>query len=294
MIVCSKRAFLNILTQIMDAKTLLNANYYIADQTSRNGIATIGSTFDINDDGGYVLRNDVQPVVPSLNPYHVSYGTGDLSPSQIMSHVLAGVSNQPPEVMFKRKLLEREVMISTYKFLFGSTPKGNGLQIMIFVNDSSIPLVYIVCEYLANLFGQDITFIDKQYRNDIRGNVEYKGDKATFVDVEKNIRDWMLINDIYDVSSNFQYGYGGAENIKVFLRTFEVPDLFYIHDRIFPDDRLEPGNYDKERMVYIIANKLMQAFPKAAESNLMINSLEDMIGLYDGISDDELMSVREE
>ena len=292
MIVCSKRAFLNILTQLMDANMLLNANYYIADQVSRNGLATIGSTFDINDDGGYVINNSVKPVAPSLNPYHVNYGTGDLSPEQILSHTLAGVTKQPPSVMFKNKLLTKDCMISTYRFL-AQSPKGNGLQIMIFVNDASIPYVYIVCEYLSQLFGFDITFVDKQYRNDIPGYVEYKGNRDKAREVERNIREWMLLNDIMDVSSNYQYGYGGAENIKTFLRTFDVPELFHIHDLIFINDRLEPGNYDKERIVHIIASKLMSAFPKMADSNLMINSLSDMIASYNEVSDDELMSIHE-
>ena len=59
MILCSKRAFLNVLTQIWTRDLLLNANYYILDQA-------IGgrhqSKLRASDDGGFDIKKCVTNV----------------------------------------------------------------------------------------------------------------------------------------------------------------------------------------------------------------------------------------
>ena len=188
MIVCTKRAFLNVLTQLMDANTLINANYFIADQCSSQGLATIGDSIDINDDGGYVIKAAVNSVHRSLHPYHIHYAPSQvLSPAGLSARVMADLTNASVEEMFKNSLLGVDGMIDTYNFLRMHKIRGNGLKIMIYTSDMSAEYLHIVCEYLSSLFGEDIIFLDKKYRNDIKGQVEYKGDRIKCKEVERNI-----------------------------------------------------------------------------------------------------------
>lgn len=294
MIVCSKRAFLNILTQLMDVNTLLNANYYIADQTTRNGLAQLADQISINSDGEYIIDSHVETTGMTLNPYHVLYGDDTLSPSTLMAKVMVERRNMSVEDMFKEQLMQKDNMLNVYRFLFKDTPKGNGLRILIYVNDSSMSLVHIVCEYIAYLFGENVTFIDKQYRNDIPGQVQYIGNKQKAMEVVQELRDYNMMKDILDLASNYQYGYQGSNNIEVYFNSYTVPQLFYIYEHLFPNEPLPIGNYTKEHIVHIIMRKIIHLFPqKSTVENLMIPSFVDMSALYNGISDDELMAIHE-
>lgn len=294
MIVCSKRAFLNILTQLFDANTLLNANYYIADQTTRNGIAQLSDSIEINDEGEYYINQNVEFTAPMLNPYHIHYGDGTLSPITLMSQTMIDQSNLSVDEMFKRQLMQNTSLSNVYKYLYGKKPEGNGLRILMFVNDACVPYMYIVCEYISQLFGEDITFVDRQYRNDINGQFQYKGDRNRATQVINELRDYNLLKEITDLASNFQYGYSDTNNLENYFNVFPVPRLFYIYEHLFPNEPLPVGNYTKERIVYIITHKLMNAFPKrCVMDNLMIPSFADMSSLYNGISDDELMCIHE-
>ena len=187
MIVCSKRAFLNILTQLLDANTLLNANYYIADQTTRNGIAQFNDGINISDTGEYYIETAVS-AGPTLNPYHVVYGDDTLSPITLMSKIMIDKSNMSVEEMFKRQLMTNTSIVNIYNFLYAAKAKGNGLRMLIYVNDSCVKYIHIVCEYIAYMFGEDVTFIDRQYRNDIPGQVQYAGNKENAANIINEIR----------------------------------------------------------------------------------------------------------
>ena len=290
MIVCSKRAFLNILTQLMDVNTLLNANYYIADQTTRNGLAQLSDNITMNEDGCYTI-NSVVTSSPTLNPYHILYNGDTLSPVAIMSQLLLDNTGKSVESMFKQQLMNNDSLTHVYDFLYKDKPKGNGLRILMFVNDSTVPYIHIVCEYIAEFFGEDITFIDKQYRNDIIGQVQYQGNKQKALQVFQEIRDYQLMKSIIDIASNYQYGFNDDTNIETFFSSMDVPQMFYTYEKLFPNEPLPVGNYTKDHIQHIIISKLKHAFPQQSGlSNLMIPSFMDMASLYNGISDEELMS----
>lgn len=294
MIVCSKRVFLNILTQMMDANTLINANYYIADQPSRNGIAQMNDNISLNEDGMYVLKHDTVPTGATLNPYHIIYGEDVLSPLTLMSQVMLEKTGKSIEDMFRSVLMNNDALLKTYHFLYHEKPKGNGLRFLLFVNDSCVPFIHIVCEYITSMFGEDLIFVDKQYRNDIKGQVYYTGDKQKAVQVINEIRDYQMMKGIIDLASNYQYGCGNMLNLEQYFNAFTVPQLFYAYEKLFPSEPLAPGNYTKEHMIYIITRKLAHAFPQKYQmDNLMIPSFADMSALYNNVSDEELMSVHE-
>ena len=290
MIVCSKRVYLNILTQLLDVNTLLNANYYIADQTTRNGLAQLSDNITMNEDGCYTI-NPVVINVPAMHPYHILYNGDVLSPIALMSQLMLDNTGQSVESMFKQQLMNNDSLTHVYDFMYKDKPKGNGLRILLFVNDSSTPYIHIVCEYLSEFFGEDITFIDKQYRNDIIGQVQYQGNKQRAMQVFREIRDYQLLKSIVDLASNYQYGFNDNTNLDTFFETMEVPQLFYTYERLFPNEPLPVGNYTKDHMMHIITSKLQHIFPQQnGLSNLMIPSFADMASLYNGISDEEIMS----
>jgi hypothetical protein len=144
------------------------------------------------------------------------------------------------------------------------------------------------------MFGEDLIFVDKQYRNDIKGQVYYTGDKQKAVQVINEIRDYQMMKGIIDLASNYQYGCGNMLNLEQYFNAFTVPQLFYAYEKLFPSEPLTPGNYTKEHMIYIITRKLAHAFPQTYQmDNLMIPSFADMSALYNNVSDEELMSVHE-
>jgi hypothetical protein len=196
--------------------------------------------------------------------------------------------------LFKEKLLCNDSLANTYNFLYANKDKGNGLRIMIFVNESCVPYIHIVCEYVSELFGEDITFVDKQYRGNIPGQFQYTGNKYKASQILKEIMDYKMLRDVQDISNNYQYGFGGSTNLEVFFSGMSVPKLFYMYERIFPNEPLPVGNYTKEHMIHIITRKLMHAYPQmVGVENLMIPSFADMSSLYNEISDEELMEVHE-
>jgi hypothetical protein len=279
---------------MMDANTLINANYYIADQPTRNGIAQMSDNISLNQDGQYVLKHDTVPTGVTLNPYHIKYGEDVLSPLALMAQIMLEKTGKSVEDMFKEQLMNNDALLKTYTFLYHDKPKGNGLRFLIFVNDSCVPFIHIVCEYISSLFGEDLMFIDRQYRNDIKGTVQYVGNKQKAVQVINELRDYQMLKGIIDLASNFKYGYGDMTNLEQYFNAFTVPQLFYVYEKIFPTEPLAPGNYTKEHMIYIITRKLAHAFPQTnTVENLMIPSFADMSALYNNISDEELMSIHE-
>lgn len=296
MIVVSKRAFLNILTQLMDAPTLLNATYFIADQLSRDGTVIPQDQYQKTGNGSYTVKHGFTTSQPTLSRFRVFYGSGTLSPSQINSQILTDAIGNPPDVTFRNVLLQSQSFLDTYNFLYRDKKNiGNGVRIMIYTRDDSIPFVHIVCEYISKFFGEDIMFIDRMYRNDIQGQIEYKGDIETAKRTFHDVRRYQTITDIQNLVTGYQYGVQGRSNLENFFETFDIQDLFRMYEMLFPYDPLPAGDYTKERVVYIIVSKIVARTPRmVTESMMMESGIDDsFVQLYDGISDDELLSIHE-
>ena len=185
MIVCSKKCFLNILTQLMDKETLINANYYILDQVDESGLTTSLYTDSMRYDefGRLVVEKDKSVSLGSkkVSRFNVTY-SNRLNPDSF-AHVLYDPDNVDAvknQIKKYTEMLESpDVNRDLYNLLFRDILKGNGLQIIIMSNSDNLKYFgNALCESLSKNFGVDITFVDAKYCKNVVGNkVQYKGNK---------------------------------------------------------------------------------------------------------------------
>lgn len=280
MILCSRRVYLNILTQLMDLEQLLNANYYIIDQSKPTGIANIDDCHRMNSDGAicYEPTLDFSQAYQSggIHRYFIKYDTS-LNPTPFVSIVSAGIKNDfsTPEERFASYLKQTDTQIAVYQFLFQDKLNGNGLQIMIMRDDMNIQRFGdIICCYLSQVFGADIKFIDPQYRPNTRGRIEYVGDKNYAKQHIMDLRDAMMLSAFEAMVSMSHFG-DGMNNILQFLNPMDITQLIYLYNKLFPGDPLPPGNYTEEHIKKIIVGRVIDSTGQRKEmvtlSNLGVN-----------------------
>lgn len=275
MIVTSKRCYLNILTQLMDVDTLLNANYYIADvRAPERGSVDLMERMAFNEYGQLVVENNVSSSIPpsSIGKYYINYGNGELDPTPFTTNTLVGIGETcvDPYERFINHLNNTETMISTYNFLFRKELRGNGLQILIF-NDDLIVEEYldIVCNYLAKNFGCDITFIDPLYRPSVKGQAQYVGDKVYAEKTINDLRDAQLLIDFNTVVTQNSMG-DCVNNLINYLGAFDAYQIVHLYNLLFPNDPLPPDNYTVDHIKQIIIGRVSQDMPKTSFNNLFL------------------------
>ena len=288
MIVTSKRCYLNILTQLCDLNTLLNANYYMADIRTPDGSVHLADSLRYDENGQLTIDNHIQSgFAPSLGRYNIKYGSGELDPTPFVANVLVGIGEgyTDPIDRFLQHLNSSDTLISTYSFLFEHQLRGNGLQILIFSDDSIIEdYVHIVCGYLAQNFGCDITFIDPQYRPNVKGQAEYKGDKVFATKNIKDIRDAKLLMDFNAALS--QSSGEAMNNLTVFLNSFDANQIMYLYNLLFPDAPLPPGNYSTHHVKQIIIGRVASQIPKNPLSNMFFT--EDFMKILEEYESEDI------
>ena len=293
MIVTSKKCFLNVLTQICDADTLLNANYYIADVRSPDGSVQLSDSMKYNEYGQLV--HAVEPASPySLSPsigrYNIHYGSGELDPSIYITNTLVGLGEayDNPVERFVKHLNATDTFLSVYDYLFSKSLKGNGLQILIYCDEEAVtgPYVDLACQYLAQNFGSDISFIDPQYRPNVQGSVEYVGNKVLAKKVIDDIRDTKYV-------INFQQAVSSSgcdaciNNLQVYLNQFDVHQMIYLYNLLFPDAPLPPDNYTQDHVKQIIIGRVSSQIPKNPYTNIaMTEDYAELLRQYDIDVDD--------
>lgn len=289
MIVTSKRCFLNVLTQICNADTLLNANYYMADIRTPDGSVNLSDSLRYNDYGQLVVDSSMTKKAPvSLGGYNIRYGSGELDPSPFVANILVGIGDTHVDSMdrFLHHLNSTDTMIATYNFLFRNELRGNGLQILIFSDENTVAeYVHIVCGYLAQNFGQDITFIDPQYRPNVKGQVQYVGDKAYAQRHIQDIRDAQLIMDFNQALSC--YG-DSMSNLITFLSGFGPVEIMHLYNLLFPDAPLPPDNYTTDHVKQIIIGRVASSKPANPFDNILVeNDFMSLIEQYESEQDGE-------
>ena len=277
MILCSKRVFLNVLTQLMDLETLLNANYYILD--SKPAVGTSGVPWEeqsfpkLNEHGE--LCYDSSPSLDfskpsSMTKYFIKY-ENVLNPAPFLTILQAGVQNDytSPMERFTSYLRETDTQISVYQFLFMSKLQGNGLQILIMTDDQSTEdYGSTIASYLSEVFGADITFVDPQYRPNTQGQVEYKGNKVFAQKHIAELRDVMLLTNFQNAVTQSAFG-GGENNIMQFLNPMDFEQLMYLYQKLFPNAPLKPGRYTTDHIKRIIIGRVMQSLGIQSGESLM-------------------------
>lgn len=265
----------------MTKEELLNAQYFIADSTGRQFYSE-----EFNYDAEAGTYNKVSSPVLKTSNYIVDYAISTCSFS--IATFLTKQAIDIDKVSKSRNAYDRyrawlyqpQTMMSVYNNMI-SKIRADRLFIMIFMDEPTVRYAGdIACTYLANEFGQDITYIDPQYRPYVAGRVTYVGNKANAERVISEIRSQSLIAGFMAAISNTNYE-SNDNNITAFLTTTftEISDLIWFYNVLWPDDKLPPGNYTRRDLIELIIGKSMDESQKSQQrlSNLRIIEQNDSI-----------------
>lgn len=280
MIFCSRRVYLNILTQLMDLDTLLNANYFLIDQIKPTGYATFeeyGSSLPMLNQEGEITHGLSFPETSSIHGYFITYSTL-LDPTPFFASAAASARNDysTPQEKFYNYLMTTETQINVFQKLFNVELQGNGLQILIMRSDYGCQLFGgMICQYLSEMFGADITFVDPKYRPKTRGQLQYTGNKEFAKGFIQNLKDMQLKSSIQAMIDTVQYG-DGMNNLMQFLNNTDmtIERLIYVYNLIFPEAPLQPGNYTKDHLIHIITGQIMKSVggPRISQPTFDVNN----------------------
>lgn len=270
MIITSKRCFLNILTQLMDANTLLNATYYMVDAKSASGNVNIDETLKYDENGNLtVVNNTTTSMFGAMSRYHINYSNGELDPTpHITSLVTLEDTNDSQAKSFKKYLDAPATAVNVYNWLFKNKLKGNQLQILIISDDINVKKFGdIICNYLSNNFGVDITFIDPRFRPNIPGKEFYQGNKDRARVFIKETLDYDLLTR-FDQAVSQCGGPESINNLVVFLNSLDCVGIVKLYGLIFPNEKLPNGVYPVEHLKQIIIGRTSKNIPTPQFENL--------------------------
>ena len=279
MIFCSRRVFLNVVTQLLDLDTLLNANYFLVDQIKPTGYANIdGDEPHIGADGSITFdQPSLDFDIPQNNgmgmhQYFINYSRVlDVSP--FFGMTTASIRNDftRPEEKVINHLKMTETEISVYQTIFQKQLQGNGLQILIMQSDIGVQLCGdIICSFLSEVFGADVYFIDPKYRPKTRGKLQYTGNKAFAEQHIRELRDMIFCISVQNMLDSIKFGSGYANLEALFdNQNLTIEDMFHAYQLLFPNDRLPEGNYSIPHMKQLIIGRLLDSTGKHAEMQAM-------------------------
>ena len=138
MIVTSKRCFLNILTQLQKADTLLNSNYYIGDQASGVNNVNINDNTTFNDFGQLVQQSGV---VQLTSKYYIKSNNVMNPEPHVTHHAVMGADDSDfvsAEEGYIDHLNKPDTFLAVYNFLFKDQLQGNGQQIFMLNDDENM------------------------------------------------------------------------------------------------------------------------------------------------------------
>ena len=276
MIVTSKRCFLNKFIQRNTPETVLNANYYVCDRvdnrSGNSGIQTpnlVRNEYgEIEDTGSFTVETADQ--IGSI--YHIRTDS-ILDPQSYTSHVLDGKNEyKSGEERYINFLNNPDTMVRVFYFLFGHQLEGNGLQIAIFEDDENLlRFGHIACQYLSQVFGVDIIFLDPVWRPKCNGVPKYPGNKEYGA---------YVCNQLMDYSMKVKFGDAVAQsmsthslsNIREHLATFDIYKLMHLYNLLYPDAPLPEGNYSEDQLREILVYRASAGINTdiTAFSNLLI------------------------
>lgn len=262
MIICSKRVFLNVLTQLWNRDTLLNANYFIADQP--NGIGYQARTkMTYNSEGQVVIQNNA---TRAISGYNIHYLDGNvLDPQQYVTTLLTQTGSSSEASVYDHVLNEYNkdsTKAEIYNSLFTNKLEGNGIQILIFYHDDTlIDFGNLICEYLSTNFGCDIVFLDPLCRDNVMGKGYYQGNKENGLQLSNYIRNYNLIEDFSKQITIAGGSVALTSNLHTWLHRQDWESMYRLYTLIFPDEPLVPGNYTEEQLRDIIIGKCLEHMP---------------------------------
>lgn len=274
MIVTSKRCFLNVLTQLQKADTLLNSNYYIGDQASGTNNVSINDNTTFNDFGQLVQQSGV---VQLTSKYYIKSNNVMNPEPHVTHHAVMGADDSDfasAEEGYIDHLNKPDTFLAVYNFLFKDQLQGNGQQIFMLNDDENmLRFGHIICQYLSTNFGVDIVYIDPAYRPNCRGCTQYPGNKVIGEKTIKDVRDYDLIFSFQQSLSQSELT-GTLNNIRTFVGSMSIENVVYLYNLLWPNDPLPPGNYSIDHIREIIIGRAVDAVgvrKEAAFQNLFIN-----------------------
>lgn len=256
----SKRVFLNVMCPLMDKTVLLNANYYIADVTSPNRVSDSIDCFEY-DESGTLKRVDKSSGMKTASVYNVQYGDGVLNAEQlIMEYMAFATRDMSCEQRFINTLSEYSSMKAIYEQIYAPRRRGNGILMIIFCNDDNvINFGHIIATHLAYNFGEDIRFLDPQYRSYVKGQSEYKGNAERAKVVLHDLENAMFVMNFINCLS-YVSGEEAVNNMTVYMSAFTTRDAIRLYEMLFPNDPLPAGNYKCEDVKEIIMTRALESY----------------------------------
>jgi len=293
MIVTSKRCFINCLAQFMDHQQLLGANYYVCDvSNSAARTVSFNKTTEYDSNGNLMIHETPVMTGPSMTRFNIHYSEGWLDPSANVLNRANGKSMNVTTLtngvmidLFREHLIDPFTIGNVYSWLYGSmnAPKGNGLMIIIINKEDHVRIFGdTICKYLSRFFGEDIEFVDAQFRPQlIPGLTHYAGDKAFAEKVLRDQRDYSLGASFMQMVSGMGYSETRA-NLMAFVESLPPPQLMHLYELVFPNEPLPPGNYTTDHVKKVLLGKAMDLYqskahstPSMYDSNIYLDSLND-------------------
>lgn len=262
----SKRCFLNVLCQLMDKDTILNANYYIADCRSPNRVADkIEDDYEYDETLGRWVKRPVESDnsgMKSATQYLVKYGTGCINPGPQVVDLLS--SGADPREFYDRIhdiLMNKNIMVNIYEEIYASPKRGNGvLFIIYYVDENIVNWGGIIAAHLAEYFGEDITFVDPKYRPMVKGQLVYPGNKEKALRVEHDLKEYMILSGfISSVKQSPGMMEEAVTNMTSHMADYKFEDAIKLYELLFPHDPLPRGNYTTEQIKEIIIERVIDS-----------------------------------
>ena len=267
MILCSLRVYLNVLTQIWTRDQLLNANYYILDDTKP------GANLSYDE----YNRPSTAPPQQAYTRFNITRLKGDLlNPLPVLCSVMQDItnSNSNKEIIIK-ELNKNETKSEIYHKMFEKELKGNKMQIAIYRHDETIyTFGDLYCEYLSQTFGCDIIFLDALCRRNINAKPYYQGNKANGAALVNMIQDFDLIEGFKTNYTMSGFRVGLTSNLSTWLRHKPGDVLIHLYDLLCPNDPLPPGDYTEDMLRDIIIGKSTEGVPDFGDYDSCKDAME--------------------
>lgn len=262
----SKRCFLNVLCQIMDKNTILNANYYIADCPSPNRVADkIEDDYEYDETLGRWVKRPVEnnnEGVKSATQYMVKYGTGCINPGpQIVDIYSSSADPHEFDQRIHDVLMNKNIMTNIYNEIYASPKRGNGvLFIIYYIDENVVNWGGLIASHLAEYFGEDITFVDPKYRPYVRGQLVYPGNKEKAIKVEHDLKDYMILSGFLSaVKQSPGIMEESVSNMTNHMADYKFEDAIKLYELLFPQSPLPRGNYTVEQIKEIIIERMIDS-----------------------------------
>ena len=271
----------------MTREQLLDAQYYIADKTSRK--LPFKSSLQWNQETNQYEQVDEKDVEDSASPYLIEYSPEacNMNMSIFMTDANIDIDkishSKDPRARFFAAISQPEFQMSFYQKVIRNIRKDK-LFIMIFMDEPTVRYgAGMVCDMLSKDFGQDVTFVDPQYRPYVQGRVSYVGDKQRGEIVMDNLRKSALCTGFVE-AMNHTVDVSNLTNVMTFLNSMceEITDSIYLYNSLWPDDPLPAGNYTNGQVKELIIQRALDERPASAQnmSNLSVQDDDNASYMY--------------